>query len=101
MDEIKLPLPRDEWKIGKKQRSREISKMNNVCAESLEHEKVSQQKSEEAYLAEEQYVQNMEPREIIALSGILSSLDMTRVLDREWLKKKIKMKRQRPIQRGL
>lgn len=62
--------------------------MNNVCDESLEHEKVSQQKSETAYLAEEQYVQNMEPREIIALSGILSSLDMTRVLDREWLKKR-------------
>lgn len=88
MDEIKLPLPRDEWEIGKKQRSREISKMNNVCDESLEHEKVSQQKSETAYPAEEQYVQNMEPREIIALSGILSSLDMTRVLDREWLKKR-------------
>ena len=45
--EIKLPLSRDEWRTGKKKRSRKFPEVNNGRVESTGHEKVTGQKREE------------------------------------------------------
>lgn len=76
---------------GKEDQIKKVSQSKVMTVPNLwDMKKLVGRKGRKTYQAMEQRVQNTEGRETLALPGMLRGLDMTKVFDKEWVKKKKK-----------